>query len=368
MKIAIAGIIGLVIFLAAVSGIEANPVPANSLPLFSQVHSEQNLVKFKYPYSEISPDERIQLARHEIISLTTQIINYQPGQGTTLNYLHNALLREKALLQPIPPAAVAQTTSSAQTSLIIKPVAVNMIFYGSNTNGVDQRIINVDPEYLVDNSPAGPANGDADVMEYMSAGIKYFEYLDGGYEGTQARYIPNDLQSNLNYIAAVAKAGAFGVFLDEVSSHPNADSLNYLQQIYKKAHSLGLEVVFNTGVSTWSDNLMKYCDFMNSSEIWHDEPLTRSQRKFAQKTWLETQEVTNPDDAVKLTEAAWGAGLGAHYACYEYITLPDYSEDYAVQIRLYSKPYDGFILAIIIALTVFVLLIVAFTLKKRLKR
>jgi len=51
----------------------------------------------------------------------------------------------------------------------------------------------------------------------MSAGIKYFEILDGWYEGTQACYIPNDLQSNLNYIAVMANAGAFGVFLDEVS-------------------------------------------------------------------------------------------------------------------------------------------------------
>ena len=368
MKISIAGIIILIIFSAAVSGTALIPVPKNSLPLFSRTQPEENMVKFKYPYSEVSQDERIQLAQHEITSLTKQIINYQPGQGTTLNYLQNALLRENALIQPIPQAAVAQTTSSIQTSQITKPVAINMIYYGSNTNGVDQRIISLVPEYLVDNSPSGPANGDANVIEYMSAGIKYFEYLDGGYEGTQDRYIPNDLQSNLNYIAAVANAGAFGVFLDEVSSNPNHDSLNYLQQIYKKAHSLGLKVVFNTGVSTWSDNLMKYCDFMNSSEIWHNEPLTRSQRKFAQKTWIETQEVTNAGDAVKLTEAAWGAGLGAHYACYEYITLPDYSEDYAARIRLYSKPYDGFILAIIIALTVFILLIVAFTLKKRLKR
>jgi len=58
-------------------------------------------------------------------------------------------------------------------------------------------------------------------------GDKYFEYLDGGYEGTQARYVPNDLQSNLNYITAVANAGACGVFLDEVSSDPDANSLDY---------------------------------------------------------------------------------------------------------------------------------------------
>jgi len=51
---------------------------------------------------------------------------------------------------------------------------------------------------------------------------------------------------------------------------------------------------------------MKYCDFMNSSEIWHNEPLMRSQRKFVQKTWIETQEVMNADDAVNLTKLPGG--------------------------------------------------------------
>ena len=46
----------------------------------------------------------------------------------------------------------------------------------------------------------------------MLAGIKYFEYLDGGYEGTVSRSIPNDLQSNLNYLMAAETAGAYGIF------------------------------------------------------------------------------------------------------------------------------------------------------------
>ena len=359
--------ISLVVIAAGLST-AISAIPAKSAPLFAQTQIEENLVKFKYPYSEFSDDQRIPLAQYAVNNLTKQISNYQPGQGTTLSYLQNALLRERALLPSFPPPAAAPAPSSITAATTIKPVAINMIYYGSNGAGINQRIINAAPEYLVNNSPAGPAKGDANVLEYMSAGIKYFEYLDGGYEGTQARYVPNDLQSNLNYITAAANAGAYGVFLDEVSSDPDANSLDYLQQIYKKAHSLGLKVVFNTGVATWSDSLMQYCDFMNSSEIWHNEPLTRSQRKFAQRTWIETQEVAHADDAVRLTEAAWGLGFGAHYACYEYITLPDYSADYTAQIRLYQKPNRSLVLAIISALTLFVLLVAIIALRKRLKR
>ena len=164
------------------------------------------------------------------------------------------------------------------------PVDIDMINYGTNGGGVDQIIINAHPEFLVDNSPAGPWKGDANISEYMAAGIKYFEYIDGGYEGTQARSIPNDVASNLTYITAVAKAGAYGIFLDEVSSNPDAASISYLSQIYNAAHALGLKVVFNTGVDSWSDSLMNYCDYINTSEVWNNTALTASQTKWASRT------------------------------------------------------------------------------------
>jgi hypothetical protein len=219
-----------------------------------------------------------------------------------------------------------------------------MIYYGSNSNGVEQNIINAHPEFLVDNSPAGPEKGDADVVEYEAAGIKYFEYLDGGYEGTVQRTIPNDLQSNLNYITAAANTGAYGIFLDEVSDYPNAVSLNYLQQIYDKAHSLGLKVVFNTGEANWSSELMKYCDYMNSSETWEDDHLTKSQNEYGNRVWLETQGVTDAPEAVKLTENAWEAGIEAEYACNEYTALPDWLDNYVAQIRSYRVVDLSFII------------------------
>ena len=212
------------------------------------------------------------------------------------------------------------------------PGSISIIYYGSNKGGAELSIINAHPEFLVSNSPAGPWKGDADINAYMPAGIKYFEYLDGGYEGTVSSAIPNDLQSNLNYITAVANAGAYGIFLDEVTNYPDAASLYYLEQIHNKAHSLGLKVVFNVGVSSWSSPLMSYCDYINSSETWQNNTPTASQIAYGNRVWLETQGVTNADTAAILTQGAWNCGMLAEYACSEYTSLPCWLQDYISQI------------------------------------
>jgi len=213
------------------------------------------------------------------------------------------------------------------------PASINLIYYGSNSSTTDQSIINANPEYLVDNSPAGPWGGNANISKFMSAGIKYFEYIDGGYEGTVSQAIPNDLQSNLNYINAIAKAGAYGVFIDEVSASPSASALNYLKQLADRAHSLGLKVVFNAGVDSWSDSLMNYCDFLNSSEVWNNNPLTASQIKWASRTWFLTEGVNDAATAANLTKAAWSKGVEAEYVCNSYVALPTWLASYITLIE-----------------------------------
>ena len=120
-------------------------------------------------------------------------------------------------------------TTGNVSSTAITPVTINMIYYGTHDSTTDQRIINAAPEFLVSNSPAGPWKTNDDISQFV--GINYFEYIDGGYEGTASRSIPNDLQSNLKYIKASALEGANGIFLDEVSSYPGTAALSYLQQI-----------------------------------------------------------------------------------------------------------------------------------------
>ncbi len=207
-------------------------------------------------------------------------------------------------------------------------VSINLINYAGDSTAIDNTIVNAHPAFIVDNSPAGPWKGNANINTFTAAGIKYFEYLDGGYEGTEAQAIPNDLNSNLNYITAVANAGAYGIFLDEVSDSPSSASLSYLQQIYNKAHSLRLKVVFNTGVDSWSDSLMNYCDIINSSEVWNNGALTASQSKWASRTWLLTQGVNDAATAAALTKAAWAKGILAEYACSSYGAIPSWLPSY----------------------------------------
>ena len=333
---------------------------------FTKPQIQEDLINYKYPYSEVPVSERVQLVQYEINRLKEQITHFQPGQEVTLSYLKNTLAHEEALLRTYTTTSLESTKVSAYTgNTVTSPVAINLIYYGSNDLGADQKIIMAHPEFLVDNSPAGPQKGDANIGEYMAAGIKYFEYLDGGYEGTQLRSIPNDLESNLNYINAAASAGAYGIFLDEVSSHPDTAALIYLQQIHNKAHSLGLKIVFNTGVSAWSDRLMDFCDYMNSSEIWQDEPLTPNQNKYANRTWLETQEVKDANTAATLTEAAWGKGIKAEYACVEYITLPDWFDSYISQIRAYVSPNFYFTVSTVTAIAAVIVAAIFFIWRKR---
>jgi hypothetical protein len=222
------------------------------------------------------------------------------------------------------PPTLAATTS----------IPINMVYYGLHNDTVDQRIINAHPEFLVDNSAAGPWKGNASISKFMSAGIKYFEYLDGGYEGSLPGPIPNSLSSNLNYITAAAQSGAYGVFLDEVSDGKGVTpNYTYLQQIAGKAHGLGLKVVFNTGMSSWADQLMNYCDFMNSSEYWNNTSLTASQSTWASRTWLLTGGVSSASTAANLTRSAWNIGIRAHYACESYTALPSWLESYVSQVN-----------------------------------
>jgi hypothetical protein len=253
--------------------------------------------------------------------------------------------RDQRMLRMLIVAAVVASTigvfdlaAAEEVNAATVPVSINLVYYGWNSSTTDQKIINANPEYLVNNSPAGPWRGNANINKFMSAGIKYLDYVDGGFEGTASRAIPNDLRSNLNYIDAIAKAGAYGVFVDEVSAFPSSAQLGYLKQLADRAHSLGLKVVFNTGVNTWSDSLMDYCDFMNSSEIWNNAPLTSSQAKWQSRTWFLTEGVYDPTVAANLTKNAWSKGIEAHYATGSYETLPTWLVTYIELLQPYSPP------------------------------
>jgi uncharacterized lipoprotein YehR (DUF1307 family) len=227
--------------------------------------------------------------------------------------------------------------TSSTVSAAAKVLPLDMIYYGWHDTATDQRIVAAHPLALVSNSPAGPWRGNANISLFTGAGINYYEYIDGGYEGSVARPIPDDLQSNLNYIAAAARAGVYGIFLDEVSDGVYTPAnYSYLQQIADKAHSLGLKVVFNTGMFAWADQLMNLCDYINSSETWSNTPLTASQSKWASRTWLLTYGVYDASTAANLTIGAWSKGISAQYTCGAFGQLPEWLETYVSQVAAYA--------------------------------
>jgi hypothetical protein len=225
-------------------------------------------------------------------------------------------------------AAHAPDTGAVATGM--RPM--NVVFYGTHDAPTDQRIIAAKPLFLYDNTPNGPWHGNCDAAKFAAAGIRVFSYIDGGYEGTQARQIPNDLASNLAFIDAIAtEAGVYGIFLDEVTDFPDAASLSYVQQIYQRCHARGLALVVNTGVDSWDSALMQYCDFMQSSERWAGASPTSSQAAFAARTFLLSELVTDATTAASLTNLAHGAGFGAHFAG-EYNGLQGWFETYVAAV------------------------------------
>jgi hypothetical protein len=208
-------------------------------------------------------------------------------------------------------------------------IPINLVFYGTHNAAIDQQIVAAKPMFLIDNTPAGPWGGNCNASYFAGYSIKVFSYIDGGDEGTQQRSVPNDLTSNLNYIDAISKeSGVYGVFLDEVSAEPSSASLNYLSQIYAKAKQDGLAVMFNTGVDSWSDSLMQYCDYINSSEEYHGGTMTASQQKWASRTVLLAQNINDAATAANLTNTAVAKGFLAEYSCSSYENLPSYLTTY----------------------------------------
>lgn len=219
------------------------------------------------------------------------------------------------------------------------------LYYGWHSEAIDQNILAGDPDFEIDCSPVGPWHGNANIALLATKGIRFMDYLDGGYEGLVPGPIPNDIASNLAFIEKIAAAGAYAIFLDQVTAYPagpNGDQskFNYLKQISDKAHGLGLKVVFNCGTDVWDDRLMDYCDILNSSEVWNNAPLTPSQQKWANRVFLLTQGVQDLDRAVTLTKAALEKGILAHFACGSYGVQPSWLVQYLSQIEEGGGPGD----------------------------
>jgi len=266
--------------------------------------------------------------------------DYRSGTEAKFNYLSILFIhsiKKKFRTTFVAGLAIVLTAMSLVSVFSGVPVAaastgmnpINLVFYGTHNSAIDQQIAAAKPMFLIDNTPDGPWGGNCNASFFAGYGIKVFSYIDGGYEGTQSRSIPNDLTSNLNYIDAISKeSGVYGVFVDEVSDEPSSAGLNYLSQIFTRAKQDGLAVMFNTGVDSWSDSLMQYCDYINSSEEYSGGMMTASQQKWASRTVLLAQNISDAATAANLTNTAIVKGFLAEYSCSSYENLPSYLTTY----------------------------------------
>ena len=260
--------------------------------------------------------------------------------------------------------------SIAVLPLTVEKVRLNMKSYGnhdemsySNTLGwvpYDERILNIRPEYVIDNPPHG-LYGEMDeqqyhegyiypyllqdVAGYQTAGIRVIGYITSGYEGRGGDdgYNPYwySLELNKQLIRNMAEIdGVDGVFIDEVSENPDTDSRNYLRELSDLAHSYGLIVWMNTGVDQFSDWYFTsgVADFMQSSEDWQGQNLSQVQQDFGSQISVTGFRYSyTAQDAYELTIDAWKKGLAYSYINdVEYTSIAPWFEEYIALLREYQ--------------------------------
>lgn len=213
---------------------------------------------------------------------------------------------------------------------------INIVYYGVHNTTVDNQIIVAEPEILISNTPAGPWTGNCDSAKFQAAGVKVFSYIDGGYENTVARAIPNDVASNLAFIEAIANEGTHGVFLDEVSSSPSQAGYSYLAALWNKAQTHGVKLICNTGVNSWDTKLMSYCDYIQCSEQYAGGDVTTTMLAYPGRVMMLTEKAPSLTAAVSYTQTAWSKGVKLHYATTSYMVLPSWFDSYVAALKATS--------------------------------
>ncbi|MGI2336700.1 MAG: hypothetical protein ACRKGH_08715 [Dehalogenimonas sp.] len=228
---------------------------------------------------------------------------------------------------------------------------INLVYYGQHTPTIDNRILNINPEYFIGNTPHGlwgELSGPEifpNINSYKEAGIKVIGYITAGYEGFgSAGAIPSQwysLETNLRLIKNMAENdGVTGIFIDECSSFPDAASKKYLQALTDLAHSYGLITWGNVGVADFDSWYFTNggFDLMHANENWKGQDLTQVQLDWGYRISVTGHyENLTPQEAYTLTADAWSKGLAYCYITTAYHSLPEWFEQYAALMKNHGK-------------------------------
>ena len=213
-------------------------------------------------------------------------------------------------------------------------------YHDDNVSNADKTAIKaLKPDILIDNTPGGLWHGDCLPSEYTPWGIKVFSYITSGYEATTRHPDTSGLTLNLSRIDAIAADGASGVFLDEVSHHPDAAAKDYLTAIYDRCRTRGLKLIFNTGVSNFDAWLMTRCNYIMTDENYSgSRPLSTSEAPFKDSVLVVANGKTNYTDAAIISTGARANGFGYSYACNLYVNVPSWLSSYGDAITQPPSP------------------------------
>jgi hypothetical protein len=227
--------------------------------------------------------------------------------------------------------------------------------YGNHSPEYDARVLAIRPQFVIDNPPhglwgekSGYNNRELlqNVADYQAAGIKVIGYITAGYEtkgsesGMEKRYYT--LEMNTKLIKNMAELDHVdGVFIDECTAFPNSASKDYLKELTTFARSFGLITWGNTGENNFDPWFFTDggFDYMQSTEDWHGQPLTRVQSEWGSRISVTGFRSTyTVSDAFALTVDAWKKGIAF---CYinsdEYTVIAPWFEEYSAMLRSYQN-------------------------------
>ncbi len=188
-------------------------------------------------------------------------------------------------------------------------------------------ILSFRPEILIDNTEHsywGQRNRHRGCIPsyYTASGIKVFSYIVGGYEGNTFHTDEDNLMANLARIDSIATDGAAGVFLDMVSHHPVGVRMNYIDSIYNRCVSHGLQLILNTGTSSFDTFLMRRCHYIMTDEGYYNRAASTDERNYLNRILVVADTVLSDTAAASVSLNARANGFGYSYACDTYTYLP----------------------------------------------
>lgn len=190
-------------------------------------------------------------------------------------------------------------------------------------------ILAAKPDILIDNTPGGLYKAGTLPSKYASAGIKVFSYITGGYEGTEYKSSEDNLTSNIARVDAIALDKAAGVFIDEVSSFPNAAAKAYLTSLCTEAHNKGLLVMVNPGDNQYDDWLYSVADIVCSNEAYNGGSPSASEKGYLARTLvLDLNSGSTASSAITITKQAFANGYGWAFVTNDYNNLPPWLATY----------------------------------------